>query len=55
MREENATKYAQTKRNKERRLARKLKELERKRLKDSIDKYHYEIKDGFVIKVKGGI
>ena len=52
---ENDNRNARTKANKDRRLARKLKEMERKRLKDNIDKFHYETKDGQIIKVKGGI
>jgi hypothetical protein len=55
MMRENASKFAKTKAHKEIRLARKLRELERKRMKDNIDKYHYEIKDNNVVKIQGGI
>lgn len=52
---DNTTKIERTKRNKARRLARKLKDMERKRLKDGFDKFHYSINDGNIIKVKNGI
>jgi citrate lyase alpha subunit len=54
-RTDNTAKYAKTQKNKDRRLARKLKEMERKRLKDNMSSYHYEIKDGNIIKIQGGI
>ena len=55
MKEANAAKYAKTQKNKDRRLARKLKEAEKKRLKDGITKYRYEIQDNNIVRVFGGI
>ena len=53
-RETNQTKVAKTRVRKEIRLARKLKEMEKKRLKDNVKAFHYEIKENFIVKVKNG-
>lgn len=55
MREKNLAKIHKTKAAKERRLMRKLKEMEKKRLKDNMDTYHYEIENNNIIKVEGGL
>lgn len=52
---ENENKHAKTKSHKAIRLARKFRDLERKRLKDNLDKFHYEIQDNDIIKVKENI
>ena len=49
---DNATKVAKTKAAKERRMARRLKAMEKKRLKDGAKTFHYEIKENFIIRVK---
>ena len=49
---DNSAKTAKTKATKERRLMRRLKEMERKRLKDNVKAYHYEIKENLILKIK---
>lgn len=49
---DNMVKVNNTRVMKERRMARRLKAMEKKRLKDGAKAYHYEIKENFIVRVK---